>query len=79
MNDNFYYISQKYIIYRVLTDVIEPFTESVELKVNSIVKELLNQKSPKDLLEIIYYKKFNDLEERIKKSSHSLKVREWFS
>ena len=65
LNDNFYYISQKYIIYRVLTDVIEPFTESVELKVNSIVKELLNQKSPKDLLEIIYYKKFNDLEERI--------------
>ena len=64
LNYNFYYLSQKYIIYRVITDVNENISETIENYINNIVKELLNQKEP-DYLETIYYHKFNDLEQNI--------------
>ena len=37
----------------------------VEIEINNKIKELLNSKNPQDLLENIYYKKFEDLEETI--------------
>jgi hypothetical protein len=64
LNYNFYYLSQKYIIYRVITDVNEDISETIESYINNIVKELLNQKEP-DYLETIYYQKFKDLEQNI--------------
>ena len=58
---NFSYISQKYIIYRVIKDVSETILEYTETSINKLVKELLNEFS-KDLLKNIYKKKFEDLE-----------------
>jgi hypothetical protein len=65
LNDNFYYISQKYIIYRVIADVCEPISERIEQALNQLIKDLLSQNNPQDLLEDIYIKKFEDLEEII--------------
>ena len=65
LNDNFYYISQKYIIYRLIIDVNEPISERIELSINDLIKYLLYQNSQNDLLKIIYDKKFEDLEEII--------------
>ena len=67
LNDNFYYISQKYLIYRVFTDVCETISDRIEIEVNEIIKDLLDKKNPKDLLIKIYNQKFKDLEERINK------------
>ena len=34
LNSNFYYISQKYLIYKLLSDLTEPFSEELEKKIN---------------------------------------------
>ena len=66
LNDNFYYISQKYIIYRMLY-----YFENISLKIkestDALVKKLLNQRKPEDLLEKVHKQKFIDLENRIEK------------
>ena len=64
LNDNFYYISQKYLIYRIITDVCESILDTVENNINNIIKNYLNQNNP-DILENIYYQKFEDLKEII--------------
>ena len=64
LKDNLFYISQKYIIYRVL-EVCEEISETIELSVNKIIKDILNQKKPIDILEKIYIHKFGELEEYI--------------
>jgi hypothetical protein len=66
LNDNFYYISQKYIIYRMLY-----YYENISMKImdssNNLVKQLLEQKGPEDLLRQVKNRKFKDLENRIDK------------
>ena len=66
LNDNFYYISQKYIIYRMLY-----YYENISLKIkestDALVKKLLDQRKPEDLLEKVHKQKFIDLENRIEK------------
>ena len=66
LNDNFYYISQKYIIYRMLY-----YYENISIKImdssNNLVKQLLEQKGPEDLLRQVKNRKFKDLENRIDK------------
>ena len=73
LKDNFFYISQKYIIYRVL-EVSEEISETVELSVNKIIKEILNQKN--SILEKIYLHKFEELEEYINKFRKNQKIYE---
>ena len=66
LNDNFYYISQKYIIYRMLY-----YYENISLKImdscNNLVKQLLERREPEDLLRKVHNRKFKDLENRIDK------------
>ena len=66
LNDIFYYISQKYIIYRMLY-----YYENISMKImdssNNLVKQLLEQKGPEDLLRQVKNRKFKDLENRIDK------------
>ena len=66
LNDNFYYISQKYIIYRILY-----YYEKISLKIkesaNNLVQKLLDQKEPEDLLKKVHKHKFKDLVNRIDK------------
>ena len=66
LDDNFYYISQKYIIYKLLS-ICEIISSEVKESVNQLVKKLLDQREPEDLLKIILEQKFKDLENRIDK------------
>ena len=66
LSDNFYYISQKYIIYKLLS-ICEIISSEVKKSVNQLVKKLLDQRDPEDLLKIILEQKFKDLESRIGK------------
>ena len=61
LNDNFYYASQKYIIYRIITDASEEILMNIEKNVSKFVDNLINRNS-QDLLKKIYMKKFEDYE-----------------
>ena len=64
LNNNFYYISQKYIIYRLL-NICEKISCELNKSLNQLVKNLLDRREPEDLLKIIFGQKFKDLEFRI--------------
>ena len=64
LNNNFYYISQKYIIYRIL-NICEKISCELNKSLNQLVKNLLDRREPEDLLKIIFGQKFKDLEFRI--------------
>ena len=63
LNNNFYYLSQKYIIYRLITDAFEQITDYVEISINNLIKKLI-EKNP-DIFDKIYSKKIIDLEKEI--------------
>jgi len=65
LSNNFYYLSQKYIIYKVIVDVFEKISERVESLINDLIRSLLDEKNPYDLLKEIYFKKSENLKERI--------------
>ena len=65
LSNNFYYLSQKYVIYRVIVDVFEQISEKVESLINNLIENLIDEKNPNDLLKEIYFKKFEDLKGRI--------------
>ena len=65
LNNNFYYLSQKYFIYRVIVDVFEQISEKVESLINELIKKIIDEKNRDDLLQKIYFKKNEDLKERI--------------
>jgi hypothetical protein len=62
LTDNFYYISQKYIIYRVIIDVIEKIEDYTENKIDEIINGFLKDKN---VFKSIFIKKYEDLEGRI--------------
>ena len=62
LTDNFYYISQKYIIYRVIIDVIEKIEDYTENKIDEIINGFLKDKT---VFKNIFLKKYEDLEGRI--------------
>ena len=47
---NFYYISQKYCIYRLILDISEIFSENLEKQMNQIVNTNIQKKVSKDLI-----------------------------
>ena len=61
LTDNFNFISQKYIIYRLITDVRESFSESVEKEINQTVEKILTQNDAYNWSKDIYNRKFDDL------------------
>ena len=61
LNSNFYFISEKYIIYRLITDVRESLSEKVESQFNKIVLDFLSTNDANDWSKDIYYRKMEDL------------------
>ena len=57
LNNNFYFISQKYIIYRFITDVRESLSEKVESEFNKIVKDYLSTNDFNELSKELYNRK----------------------
>jgi len=62
LTDNFYYISQKYIIYRVIIDTIEKIEDYIENKIDKIINDFLLKKN---IFIDIFLKKYEDLERKI--------------
>ena len=63
LNNNFNYLSQKYIIYRLIIDACEQIADYVEISVNNQISKLI-EKNP-DLFDKIYNQKIDDLEKEI--------------
>jgi hypothetical protein len=62
LTNNFYYISQKYIIYRVIIDTIEKIEDYTENKIDEIIKSFLKEEN---FYKEIFTKKYEDLEKKI--------------
>jgi hypothetical protein len=69
LKDNFYYVSQKYIIHRFITEVCEEISEYIAMYLNNFVKNLVNKNSP-GIFEKIFKKKFEDYEQEV--NSHRI-------
>jgi len=63
LNNNFYYLSQKYVIYRLITDTCEQIADYVEISINNIINKII-ENNP-NIFNIIYNQKFDDLEKEI--------------
>ncbi len=74
LNGKFYYLSQKYLLYRLITDISGSFSEDVEKEVNRIIKETLrNNEILKCCQDLYLYKleKVNiQIEEFIRKGGY---------
>ena len=75
-NSNFYYISQKYLIYRFFSDFSEPFSEEVEKKINEIITNNLEKDVTKKLIMNFYEKIFNEFRQTIIQKSKNGKFYE---
>ncbi len=73
LTDNFYYISQKYIIYRVIIDVIEKIEEYTENKIDEIVNGFFKDNN---FFKDIFSKKYEDLEGKINSFKKNGKIYE---
>ena len=71
LNSNFYFISQKYIIYHLIIDVRESLSEKVESEFNKIVSQILSTNDANDWSKELYYRKMDDL---IKEFNKFLKI-----
>ena len=45
LSDNFYYVFQKYIIYRIITEACEEISNKIEINVNNLINNLVYNKS----------------------------------
>ena len=64
LKDNFYYVSQKYIINRFITEGCEEISENIETYLNRSVKDLVNKNSL-EIFKAIFNKKFQDYENEV--------------
>lgn len=67
--DNFNIHSFKFYIYFVMTNIIGKLSESFEKELDLIVEELMSEREIEDDLSGFFFKKFSDLEQRIKESA----------
>ena len=68
LTDNYNYISQKKYIDFFIENICIELSKSFQVNLDIITKELMSKKDIQSLILNIYEKKFDDLEERIKKS-----------
>ena len=71
LNANFYYISQKYLIYRFISDFSEIFSEDLEKKMNDIVAANLEKNKSKKLIKNTFNKIFDSFRESIYQNAHN--------
>ena len=66
LSNKFYYLSQKYLLYRLITDLREPFSDEVEKEVNIIVREILTNNESLLYCQDLYLFKLEDIDKKIK-------------
>ena len=65
---NFYYISQRYLLYKLIHDFSEPFSEQLEKKINEIVEKSLKKNKVLEFIKKSYNIIFKDfIESNFKK------------
>ena len=65
LNSKFYYLSQKYFLYRLITDISGSFSEDVEKEVNSIIKEILRNNEILKCYQDLYLYKLEEVNKQI--------------
>ena len=76
LNANFYYISQKYVIYRFISDYSESFFEELEKNMNEIVKQNIEKNEAKKLIKYSYDKIFKAFRKTIYENVKDEKIYE---
>jgi len=66
LESKFYYLSQKYLLYRLITDLSEPFSEEVEKEVNKIVRENLANNEALVCCQELYSYKLEDIDKKFR-------------
>ena len=74
LEPNFYYISQKYLIYKLFYDFSEPFSEDLEKKVNDIVKKNLKKNEINEKIKKSYEDIFNAFRKSIENRARNGKI-----
>ena len=64
LKDNFYYISQKYLIFRFITETCEEISDNIEINLNRLIENLV-EKNSLNIFEKIFNKKFDDFDNKI--------------
>ena len=64
LKDNFYYISQKYLIFRFITETCEEISDNIEINLNRLIENLV-EKNSLNIFEKIFNKKFDDFDNEI--------------
>ena len=65
LKDNFYYIAQKYLIYRFIIGLFESFTEQLSQNIYSKMKNFLSSKEINNDYKEIYSAVFENFEKKI--------------
>ena len=65
LNNYFFYISQKYYIYRFILDSFTPFTNEIENQISQIINSFFSLDTTNDLFKENYIKKFENFENKI--------------
>ena len=74
LEPNFYYISQKYLIYKLFYDFSEPFSEDLEKKVNDIIKKNLKKNEINEKIKKSYENIFSAFRKSIKNRARNGKI-----
>ena len=74
LNDNFFYISQKYLIYRFFYDFSEPFCEGLEQAINAIIEKNLEKSKIENLIEKSFDIIFNEFKKYIYQNTNNGKI-----
>ena len=65
LNNYFFYIAQKYYIYRFILDSFTPFTNEIENQISQIINSFFSLDTTNDLFKENYIKKFENFENKI--------------
>jgi len=65
LNSKFYYLSQKYILYRLITDISGSFSEDIEKEVNRIIKDTLKNNDVLKWCQDLYLYKLEEVQSQI--------------
>ena len=67
LKDNFYYISQKYLIYRIIKDILEDLLEKLGQKIIEKMNNFISSEEINSKYKNIYLKIFEDFGKEINK------------
>ena len=74
LNKYFYYISQKYIIYKIISEKCDSFSKKIIKEVNNCIHKFITSKEANELFKQNFLKKFDNLKDLIKTYAKNKKI-----